>query len=155
MPNHCRNNLTVSGPKMELVKFFRGINDDGENCSILKTYYPCPKELLEQVSNYTERPDMKAKYGYSDWYGWCCDNWGTKWGDYDLNIELFEDCISADFDSAWAPPISGLVGVSKKFPELKFELEYDEPGMEFAGVAVIKDGVVLQHDEAEYDSDDE
>jgi len=150
MPNHCENNLYITGPKPELQKFYNGIKEHDDELSILKTYFPCPDELKEAVANFEKNPEMISKYGYSSWYDWCNDNWGTKWGDYDLDINLYGNCIDGFFLSAWSPPINGFVNVSKQFPNLRFEISYSEPGMEFAGEAAMKNGKLLYNDEHEY-----
>lgn len=78
--------------------------------------------------------DNEQKYGSKDWYQWSIDNWGTKW-DVDATIEqIDEEFIEIEFDSAWAPPVKWLAQVEPMFPELKFQLHYDEPGMGFKGV---------------------
>lgn len=154
MPNHCENNFCITGPKKELKKFYDGIKEHGDELSIMKSYFPCPKELKEAKANFEDNPEMIAKYGFSSWYDWSVENWGTKWGDYDLDIDLSDTHVSGFFMSAWAPPINGFVGVSKKFPKLQFELSYSEPGMCFAGEATIKDGDILSQDEREMEPDE-
>jgi len=47
------------------------------------------------------------KYGASNWFDWQTENWGTKWGTYDLKVhELGGDGapILIEFESAWGPP---------------------------------------------------
>ena len=80
MPNNCQNILTVRGPKEDLKKFEEK-SEDGK--FQLGHHIPCPEELVEQTANFTDKPDMIAKYGYSDWYGWRMANWGTKWDVYE------------------------------------------------------------------------
>ena len=55
----------------------------------------------------TELNELQAKYGAVDWYGWCRDKWGTKWGTYDTEVK----CLRGDgnpvfitFQCAWGPP---------------------------------------------------
>lgn len=83
----------------------------------------------------------KAEYGYTDWYDWCNANWGTKWGDCDTFVTFLDDDeLSIQFESAWTPPVMGLVKVSEKFPALKFVLSYSESGMGFVGGASMSAG---------------
>ena len=90
--------------------------------------------------------DNLKKYGFKDWYNWSIHNWGTKWdaceGDVydDLKSEL-----SCSFDTAWAPPINWLEVASKKYPSLKFSLEYTEEGMGFEGKAFARNGKVIDN----------
>lgn len=75
-------------------------------CSVVM---PMP-EAVEQVPSpsypdgTTERERRGAK---QDWYEWAKENWGTKWGTYELQaFELGGDSspIAIKFQSAWAPP---------------------------------------------------
>jgi hypothetical protein len=47
------------------------------------------------------------------------------------------------FASAWNPPVAWLVKVARDFPALRFKLTYDEPGIGFAGVALVDQGLLL------------
>jgi len=80
------------------------------------------------------------KYGYTDWYHWCIDNWGSKWGDCHLEIEdiqpHYEDgygFVQLRYDTAWGPINEGLTELSKLFPKLLFDNFYREEGMGFQG----------------------
>jgi hypothetical protein len=49
-----------------------------------------------------------AKYGATNWFDWCVDNWGTKWGTYGTKFyELGGDGspILIEFQTAWSPPL--------------------------------------------------
>jgi hypothetical protein len=61
------------------------------------------------------------------WYDWHCDNWGCKWDagdvefdDYGADQKLFR------FSTPWAPPIPALTSLSKQYPNLHIELEWEE-----------------------------
>jgi hypothetical protein len=61
--------------------------------------------------------------------------WGTKWGTYELNLEVDDGCIlEYDFDTAWGPVSTGvLLGLIKKYELTSIINNYWEPGMGFAG----------------------
>ena len=100
-----------------------------------KCGYPITKRMKKE---YLER------YGACDWYSWRVSNWGTKW-DIEAHLEREgEHSLRYCFDSAWAPPIDCFVKASVKFPHLKFNLKYEEPGMGFKGRAVVKTGELLE-----------
>jgi hypothetical protein len=65
--------------------------------------------------------EYKAKFGHCDWYGWQTDNWGTKWNGYD---QYSNDDAVIEFNTAWSTPYSLLVNLSKKYPQVTFEVEY-------------------------------
>lgn len=88
------------------------------------------------------------KYGYPDWYRWCLDNWGNKWGDYDhinhnLLIEEDHDSngshgeVAFSYYTAWGPfETSFWEKVSSDYPDLTFTVEFEESGMGFQGVSI-------------------
>ena len=65
--------------------------------------------------------EYKAKFGHCDWYGWQTSNWGTKWNAYD---QYSDDANVIEFNTAWSTPYSLLVNLSKKYPQVTFEVEY-------------------------------
>jgi len=75
-------------------------------CSVVK---PMP-EAIEQVpkTNYPDGTTEKQRRGVEqDWYDWANENWGTKWGTYDMHaVELGGDSspILIKFQSAWSAP---------------------------------------------------
>ena len=99
-------------------------------------------ELVERNrKGYEEAQANIAQYGYSDWYEWCVKNWGTKWGDTETDLMVHDDDQTMlSFQSAWSPPVEGLQKISEKFPTLTFVLTYSEEGMDFYGVALIRNG---------------
>lgn len=176
MPNHCNNIITVSGPIKELRRFLSEVASEKSVFDFNKIL-PCPKELLdvaspvrivsqEEVDKNTrngsinpgitqERHDeLVAKHGTASWYDWCCENWGTKWGAYDVTdwVKVGKG-FEASYDSAWAPPTKGLVNLSKSFPLLSFRNCYMETGMDFCGYDVIENGEVIEAGEDKISSD--
>jgi hypothetical protein len=74
------------------------------------------------------------KYGYGNWYDYCCGEWGTKWdvgGDGQTDIHPDGKMLHTYFDSAWSPPI----GAYEKLEALGFGVNamYYEGGMCYAG----------------------
>jgi len=115
MPNWCNNNIELSHPDKAMVERAAKAFADG---TLLNEFIPLPKELEDTTAPARESDEaLVAKYGYSDWYSWCVNNWGTKW---DI------------FDSPWGPPIQAY----EKLEALGFEVRayYYEPGMGFTGM---------------------
>lgn len=62
------------------------------------------------------------KYGYSTWYYWSCNNWGTKWNAYN-QARMSDTAFS--FDTAWAHPFPVMSELSKMmFRSIVFEVKY-------------------------------
>ena len=144
MPNWCNNHVTLTHEDPAMIKRAYDALERGE---FLNEFIPVPKDLTETVSGFLGNGDeQKAleaktkanveKYGYGNWYDYCCGEWGTKWdtgesGNNDINPN--DPCmLTAGFDTAWAPPVRAY----EKLTALGFNVEamYYEPGMAFAGI---------------------
>lgn len=127
MPNWCNNGITLRHADSAMIdRVIKGKE------GLLMELLPTPEELQDVVANFTVNEAMVAKYGFSSWYDWNINNWGTKW-DFALeNVERVDaNTVTAAFDSAWSPPVTAY----EKLVELGFEIEamYYEPGMQFVG----------------------
>ncbi len=122
MPNWCNNSLLITGPNEELEKLLKDAEGEKINFSLAKLV-PIPKELSE------------------DWYNWRVAKWGTKWDIGRVDIEKDDGYACFNFETAWAPPVEAFNTISKNYPNLSFELTYDEPGMDFCGKSEFQNGL--------------
>jgi len=103
--------------------------------------------------------DVEAKRVVSNhWYDWNITNWGTKWevavrdddkGSCTEIVHREDGHIVYRFDTAWSPPLEVIAILSFQFPELVFDLEYEEE-TGWGGEAVFQNGVmtsITQYDE--------
>ena len=58
------------------------------------------------------------KYGFTTWYGWCPNNWGTKWNACDTQII---DRNTIVFDTAWSNPEPILLKLAEMYPDTEIE----------------------------------
>lgn len=75
--------------------------------------------------------ENKRLYGYTDWYGWCSEKWGTKWNAYyiaDVTVSPDGRTLHYRFDTAWAPPVPVFAAASKAFPSLRLHVSWREEG---------------------------
>jgi hypothetical protein len=92
-------------------------------------------------------------------YYWALNNWGCKseaWEE--LCWQECPNSLEYHFQTPWCPPLDLFEFVTKEFPLLEFALEYEEFGMEFAGMARFKGGKCFGHLEwklEHYYNDDE
>ena len=97
-----------------------------------------------------------VKYPGVGGYGWQSANWGTKW---EPNLEYADvensDYAQYGFDTAWSPPETLIEKVSVDWPTLTFRLEYEEPGMNFAGCCEYEAGSLTFAEERECEYEDE
>ena len=95
-------------------------------------------------------PSIKDGYN-SGGYGWCIENWGTKWGFYDVElIEDSKDELLYTFNTAWSPALPVIEKMGEMFPSLKFELRYFEGGSCFNGLYRVENGEVTENRQGEY-----
>jgi len=151
MPNWCYNRLcidtTTEGGKI-LAAAFKPSKKD-KNGYLYSTPFqdlrPCPEDLHCDAGFFGEGTEKekemlaiyaanKEKYGYAHWYDWQIANWGTKW---DARVEDFQDDDPEEtfvyFDTAWCAPTEFFRYFSEKYPDARYEDEYDEEGMQFEG----------------------
>jgi hypothetical protein len=181
MPNWCNNLLMLSGSSEALANFQnkfdnrRVIVDPDEpareptKVGLLSAFFPTPEELMRQtaggvaVSSESSGDQLIQKYGARDWYDWRTTNWGTKWDVMQDGASFDQEgsCLFSSFESAWAPPIRGILVISTLFPDIQFDLQYEEPGCNFEGQFVALAGEVIHHAERPFtegealDPDDE
>jgi hypothetical protein len=89
----------------------------------------------EQIELEAQEKANLVKHGYSTWYDFCVNEWGTKWdvgGEGDQSSQDSPTDIRMNFDSAWAPPVPAM----EKFQDLGFKVKlvYWESGMCFCGL---------------------
>lgn len=63
----------------------------------------------------------KEIYGHTTWYGWCCENWSTKWNASDPS--WFGDNMVA-FDTAWSAPFAVFKTLAKAYPDIDIDVDF-------------------------------
>lgn len=143
MPNWCMNGLSICGPELEvraIADKLKAVNEDGEK-NRLADFMPQPTDATGEL------------IGGVDWQ---YENWGTKWGDCeteisDENYEVPEmSSISMHFQTPWGPASGLLKEVSRLYPNISIDNEYEEPGMTFFGIARYKSGETVIDEYIEY-----
>ena len=145
MPNWCNNTVEVDHPDTNKLKELVLAFNEGKMCNYIK---PVPESLHIVAGRVGDDTDPKqielkeaetrnlATHGYSTWYDFCVNEWGTKWdvgGDgMEVDPATVETDVTLSFDSAWSPPI----GIYEAMVEQGYSVRayYNEPGMAFAGI---------------------
>ena len=138
MPNWCDNQITITADKAVIDKIEKIANEEKDQPGLLEFMSPMPKELRDTTADGSEDKKMIEKYGYSDWYSWATDKWGTKW---DINefygVDRQGDTISFAFSSAWSPPIGAyetfIMNMSEQKQDVSVKSYYYEGGCDFMG----------------------
>jgi len=142
MPNWCNNNLTLQHEDPAMIKRAADALNRGE---FLAEFIPVPEQLqivagsvgdpVEQAKLEADTKRNQEELGYSNWYDYCVNEWGTKWDVGDegaTDIHPDGKMLHTYFDSAWSPPIAAY----EKLTEMGFTVGamYYEGGMAYAGV---------------------
>ena len=92
MPNHVRCYITTT--KQNVIKIKELIKDK-EN-GLAEALVPMPQEIRNTDKSFPKEFGKKLnndsaklidKYRFDNWYDWSVQNWGTKWGCYENEIE--------------------------------------------------------------------
>jgi len=130
MPNWCENTIKVLSTDNTHKIFLKNLYSYG-----MSYYLPTPKELSDTVApNIINSTEMLNKYGYTDWYDWNINNWGTKWDMSDQYLDLNNDILN--YLTAWSPNIDFFNNIINNFSNLYIVHYYYEPGMVFNGVCI-------------------
>lgn len=95
---------------------------------------PAPHEVELFRGLNTEELIATQNMGHPTWYEWCCDNWGTKWNAYDIEIlhtnpgTPDEECTIL-FDTAWSGVPTLMEKLSAEFPTVTFQYAYADEDM--------------------------
>ncbi len=179
MPNWCEQDLVVSGPTQnlkEFIEFAKSNSEDPEDSQDQRLldankFIPYPEHFkkadderreLEKIAHVTKNyePLKNHKDGYNQGgYEWCIENWGSKWNFSEVSLDTKDidkgrgkgkGKILYTYSTAWAPVTKLIFAMSKKFPTLKFHLDYFERGMQFKGTFVVQDGFITKNVTSKY-----
>jgi Ferredoxin-like domain in Api92-like protein len=162
MPNHCEQDVVVTGDVKTLQEFKayaeEGEGDDKWLLSANK-FIPYPKVYKDRDEE-AKVEHAKGNYSFKDGfnaggYEWCCQNWGTKWGIYSTSIVSEKltgkkGRIKYTCQSAWSPAIPIFTAMSEKFPTLRFDIKYFESGAAYKGQLVLEGGQTLKDERSAY-----
>jgi len=148
MPNHITNRLIIIGTEEQVAQIRAEIKGEREDQFIdFNTFVKMPVELENTVSPMRiltqeeyDAQELKSrnwglsrgltkalsyeyqkKFGADNWYDWQTRNWGTKWNAYE---QVEHEANEIEFDTAWSTPLQAMVHLSKKYPQVQFEVRY-------------------------------
>lgn len=127
--------------KEEIDDFNNEVNDFGKNFNSINEL---GKKYIDNIKN----------YGYSQWYDWRIENWGTKWNVED-EVEVIYNKATDEYDisfyTAWCVP----VGIVEKYGELckNGELYWEYIDEDYDGTHILskKDDEIIEN--VFYDND--
>ena len=96
----------------------------------------CPELIINEEKPFLSGHRFPSTGELDDrWYAWRCQNWGTKWDAYTLEIDDTDmpHGFEVNFETAWSPPEEVANAIREQFDDLSMSWFYDEPGCEIAG----------------------
>ena len=127
-----------------VVEVYRDIINEWDIQSAIKRGETPPEPIPCNNATPVQQEELRRKYGSSDWYGWNCDNWGTKWDCSDSHYTE-EDKI-LQFQTAWACPDKIIAEMKLMFPDLKFNGNYADEDLG-SNVGYIEEGLLYPLDD--------
>lgn len=90
--------------------------------ALLKKYQELTKDDPELLQLGRRCYENIQNYGYTDWYSWSIENWGTKWNSYGYNDfpNYQEGDSEIRFLTAWSAPHPVLEKLSELYPDVIF-----------------------------------
>jgi hypothetical protein len=162
MPNWVYNVVSISAKSTEELNKFKehisiipefyesGDDEDGvpkvtmgENEFSFHSFITLDKEHKEEYHTTNgSGPDGRTGDTPFNWYNWNNSNWHTKWDACEVDMELEEHSVTIRFSTAWAPPEPVFVAMSAQFPELTFEVYWEEE-QGFGGELTLEAGDIV------------
>jgi hypothetical protein len=154
MPNWITNILTINADEKMVEKILSEVKSKESKFDFNKIV-PQPDELEGTTApariisdedyakdsskgiTQTMSDELISKYGYNNWYDWRYEHWGTKWNADEVYISDNE----ITFNTAWCNPQPLLVALSRKYPDIQFNISFaDEDFGHNTGTYILKDG---------------
>jgi len=138
MPNHITNRITVDTQEEMDAILAKYRSKDSE--LDFNKICPMPPDVLDSLNSKGVAGQMPL------WYRWCCDNWGTKWNNY--NFSNMGEIIT--FQTAWSRVIPIVLAISKDFPKSDILYEYSDEDIGYqCGKLIAQNGKIVLHAEFE------
>ena len=150
MPNWVANRVSVSGKEADLKRFIdqanavpitrqedEGLKEDGTKAEVVLSF----ANFIAPPQEAIDSGEYHAVHGFSggkesgntenNWYNFNIREWGTKWDvSYSSYVETNADGDSSTaeyaFDTAWSPPEPIFRAMVEQFPELNFDIWWEE-----------------------------
>lgn len=159
MPNWVYNGLSITGDAARVQEVKTRLAQPHERVftKFVEGEYVTAAETVEKDFSFWNivRPEGEELEKYNDslgaggavpfWYDWNCKNWGTKWDTEADFEEHSESHIHYRIETAWSPPLEAITALSTQYPDVHFELEFEEE-QGWGGTTVFFDGVATDTD---------
>ena len=138
MPNWVYNSLVIEGDADILARINEQLSAPYENKHLDWRTNEVKNEMVEQplsywniikpdnLDEYYDKPNGKQNHP-DHWWAWNNRNWGVKWDASSAELHETEDgSLCYTFESPWGIPNDAMLALSKQYPSVSLELEYEE-----------------------------
>jgi hypothetical protein len=151
VPYECFDFNTVIPIHDDLYKVVSPPRNERDIGRIQESSNYTDEEKVEKIAEIKEQMALAKnnleRFGHSNWYDFCCTEWGTKWGAYDLHIEQDDDeVLRVFYMTAWSPATPVLNKLAEMYPSLSFEMSVLDEGMGFGGTIYWEGGSFYHED---------
>lgn len=148
MPNWVANRISITGSDAELDRF---VEQSGREPATF-TAHPKSDDFGEEkgewhdpisFANFISPPqeaidsgEYWATHGFSEgkesgntpnnWYNFNVREWGTKWDAGHPEVEKTDEGLAVAFETAWSPPEPIFHAMVEQFPDLTFDIWWEE-----------------------------
>lgn len=173
MPNHVTSEIRIVGTQEEVAQFFeqakvKEINTDlmGNQSEVVNEFSFAGFIPPPDHPDYTSGGCSHSHYEFRGdkahldpnpncWYAWNVENWGTKWGSYNVRVggpnTILDRLARADgglveevvqFDTAWSPPFPVFDKIVELYPNCRFVFSWMDEDKQGSGGGYVeaKDG---------------
>lgn len=110
-----------------------------------------PEQQEESLKIARKYRSNRKKYGYTTWYDWRVENWGTKWNAFNQRKPASNEIW---FETAWSCVIKLIGELGEKFPGVTFDYTWaDENAGCNCGQIIINSGKGWIHDPSDQSKD--
>lgn len=157
MPNWCRNQLRVTGPREEVQRFFERAGSGNaliaDAIAVARVVDAANESAIANAVIASHRQDSFFSFGghcpepedNDDWYEWRMKNWGVKWDAKDTELTKLSTegdvwSCHVEFSTAWGPPHVWFCAIVAQHPTLDISLPWNEE-QGITGILIVEDGV--------------
>jgi hypothetical protein len=144
MANHCYNYVTLNGDAEILEEISKKLRTY-DKFNYITNFFDYVLNKITFPPDLVDNNDDLDNNGVRDY-----NYYGTKWWDMHVNIEGIEDdVLTISGDTAWAPPLQFIEELCIQY-DLCATCEYEEPGMDIAGIATYSENGYEDHKQMTY-----
>lgn len=148
MPNWVANRISITGSDAELDRFVEQAGREPATFTAHAKFYDSGEEKGEwrdpiSFANFICPPqealdsgEYWATHGFSkgeesgntpnNWYNFNIREWDTKWDACHPEVERTDEGVAVAFETAWSPPEPIFRAMAEQFPELEFDIWWEE-----------------------------